>query len=395
MSMNTRTLRKDVAVVGAGMTLFSRRLNETGKELSWEAAQMALDQAGLSLDDIDAVVMGSAPDAFDGIHKKGENLLDGAGGTHRPYMRVYTGGGTAVTVPIAGWWHVASGLFEKVLVLCEEKMSSVQPHPQSAFAHIWDPILDRPLKPNLVWIFAMEMRRYMHKYDVRYEDIALVAVKNKRNAAGHPCAQLADPDITLDDVIHSEPMALPVRLLDISPPSDGASALVLVSEDVAYDLGDEPVWIDGVGWCIDSTMWTNRDLAFPKFVAGAAKMAYEMAGIKNPRKEIDIAEPYDPFDYKELQHLEALGLAEPGEAAILTREGKTQRDGELPVCPSGGLLGVGNPIAATMGIKVGELFWQLSGQAGARQVPGDPTTGVAQAWGDLMQFSSVIVLRRR
>lgn len=393
--MNLGKIHKDVAVVGAGMTLFSRRLLETGKELSWEAAQMALDQAGLTLDDIDAVVMGSAPDAFDGVHKKGDWLIDGAGGANKPYMRVYTGGGTAVFAPIAGWWHVASGMFEKVLVLCEEKMSSCQPHAQSAFAHIWDPILDRPLKPNLVWIFAMEMQRYMHTYNVRYEDIALVAVKNKRNAVGHPCAQLADPDITLEDVLNSEPMALPVRRLDISPPSDGASALVLVSEDVAYELTNAPVWIDGVGWCIDSTMWTNRDLAFPKFVANAARMAYEMAGIKNPREEIDIAEPYDPFDYKELQHLEALGLADPGEAAILTREGKTQRDGELPVCPSGGLLGVGNPIAATLGIKVGELFWQLSGQAGARQVPGDPAVGVAQAWGDLMQFSSVIVMRRR
>lgn len=385
---------KRVAVVGAGMTLFSRRLLETGKEMSWEAAQMALDQAGLSLEDIDAVVMGTAPDAFDGVHKNGDWMIDGAGGTNKPYMRVYTGGGTAVTVPIAGWWHIASGMFENVLVICEEKMSSVQPHPQIAFAHIWDPILDRPLHPNLVWIFSMEMRRYMHVYDVRYEDIALVAVKNKRNAAGHPCAQLADPDITLEDVVNSEPMALPVRLLDISPPSDGAAALVLTSEDVAHQLTDEPVWIEGVGWSIDTTMWTNRELAYPKFVARAAQMAYDMAGIRNPRREIDIAEPYDPFDYKELQHLEALGLARPGEAAVMTREGRTQRDGELPVCPSGGLLGVGNPIAATMGIKVAELFWQLSGQAGERQVPGTPTTGVAQAWGDLLQFSSVIVLRR-
>jgi acetyl-CoA C-acetyltransferase len=241
----------------------------------------------------------------------------------------------------------------------------------------------------------MEMQRYMYKYNVRYEDIALVAVKNKRNAVGHPCAQLADPNITLEDVINSEPMALPVRRLDISPPSDGASAIVLVSEDVAYEHTDTPVWIDGVGWCIDTTMWTNRDLAFPKFVAKAAKMAYEMAGIKNPRKEIDFAEPYDPFDYKELQHLEGLLLADPGEAAIMTREGKTQRDGEFPVCPSGGLLGVGNPIAATLGIKIGEVYWQLARKAGPRQVKKDVRTGVAQAWGDLMQFSSVVVMRRR
>jgi len=390
-----KRIRKGVAVIGAGMTLFARRLQETGKEMSWQAAKMALDEAGLSLEDVDAVIFGSAPDAFDGIHKKGENILDGAGGVNKPYMRVYTGGGTAVMAPIAGWWHVASGLFDIVLVVNEEKMSSCQPHAQSAFGHIWDPILDRPLKPNLVWIFALEMQRYMYKYNVRKEDIALVSVKNKRNAVDHPAAQLADPNITVEDVLNSEPMALPVRRLDISPPSDGAAALVLASEDVARQLVDDClVTIDGVGWCIDTTMWTNRDLAFPKFVAKAAKMAYDMAGIKNPRKEIDVAEPYDPFNYKELQHMEALGLCKPGEAAILTREGKTQRDGELPVNPSGGLLGVGNPIAATLGIKVGEIYWQLAGKAGKRQVKG-AECGVCQAWGDLMQFGSVIVMRRR
>lgn len=387
---------KQVAVVGAGMTLFSSRMMETGKELSWEAAKQALDEAGLTLEDIDAVIMGTAPDAFDGIHKKGENLLDGAGGVNKPYQRVFTGGGTAVTAPIAGWWHVASGVFDTVLVVCEEKMSSARPHAQSVFAHIWDPILDRPLKPNLVWIFAMEMQRYMHRYNVRKEDIALVSVKNKRNAADHPCAQLADPSITVEDVLNSEPMALPVRRLDISPPSDGASALVLTNLDVARELApDRIVTIDGVGWCIDTTMWTNRDLAFPKFLARAADQAYKMAGIRDPRKEIHVAEPYDPFNYKELQHMEGLLLCEPGEAARLTREGVTQRDGRLPVCPSGGLLGVGNPIAATMGIKAGELYWQLARKAGPRQVKNDPTTGVCQAWGDLMQFSSVLVMRRR
>ncbi|MFQ5885044.1 MAG: thiolase domain-containing protein, partial [Thermoplasmata archaeon] len=264
-----------VACIGAGMTLFRRRLQETGKEMCWEAASMALDQAGLTLKDIDMVVLGSAPDAFDGIHLKGENLLDGAGGTKKPYMRVFTGGGTAVFTPIAAWWHVASGLADKVLVLCEEKMSSVFPHPQSAFGHIWDPILDRPLKPNLVWIFAMEMNRYMTIHGIKKEDIARIAVKNKRNAVDHPCAQLPDANITVDDVLNSEVMAWPVQRLDISPPSDGASALVMTSEKVAKKISDDIAWVEGTGWCIDKTMWTCRDLVFPEYVARAAKEAYK------------------------------------------------------------------------------------------------------------------------
>jgi acetyl-CoA C-acetyltransferase len=123
-------------------------------------------------------------------------------------------------------------------------------------------------------------------------------------------------------------------------------------------------------------------------------MAYRMAGITEPHKQIQIAEPYDPFDYKELHHLEGLMLFPKGKAPEATASGVTQRTGNLPVCPSGGLLGVGNPIAAAGMMKVAELFWQLRGEAGARQVPGDPRRGVAQAWGDLMQVGTVVVMGR-
>ena len=384
-------IKRRVACVGAGMTLFRRRMKETGRELCWEAAKMALDAAGLTLRDIDCVVLGTAPDAFDGVHMKGEYLIDGAGAWRKPYMRVYVGGGTGVFTPIAGWWHVASGLFDTCLVVAEEKMSCCQPHPQYAFSTIWDPILHRPLGPNLIWIFALEMHRYMHVYGIKKEDIALVSVKNKNNALDHPCAQIAAP-ITLDDVLNSPVLVWPVQLLDISPVSDGAAAAVLCSEDVAKRVTDNPVWIDGVGWCLDTQYWTNRELAYPKYVEYAARMAYKMAGIKNPRKEIDVAEVYDPFDYKELHHMEGLQLAKKGEAPKLTKEGVTARDGDLPVNPSGGLLGVGNPIAAAGMMKFCEIFWQLRGEAGKRQVP-DAYTGLAQAWGDLMQVGTVIVMR--
>ena len=385
---------KEVAVIGAGMTLFRRHLQETGKELSYLATKMAMEDAGIQKDDIDMVVMGSAPDAFDGIHLKGENLIDGSAATGKPYVRVFNGGGTGVFAPIAGWWHVASGVADICLVVCEEKMGNCYPHPQTAFRHIWDPVLDRPLTPNLIWLFAMEMNRYMTAHNIKKEDIARVAVKNKRNAVGHPCAQLADPNITVDDVLNSEVMAWPVQRLDVSPPSDGAAALIYCNKDIVHKFTDDPIYVGGVGWNIDSTMWTNRDLYFPRYVANAAKMAYKKAGIVNPPKDIDFAEPYDPFDYKELHHMEGLLLCKKGEAPILTREGVTQRDGDLPICPSGGLLGVGNPIAATMGQKVCELYWQLAGKAGKRQIPGDPRVGVGQAWGDIMQMATVIVLRR-
>jgi acetyl-CoA C-acetyltransferase len=375
------------------MTLFRRRMLETGRELSYEASRMALDSAGMSNTDIESVVLGSAPDAFDGIHMKGEYLMDGAGGTDKPYSRVYVGGGTGVFVPISGWWHVASGLFDTCMVVAEEKMSPLHPHPQYAFWSIFDHTLERPLGVNLLWIFSLEMRRYMHAYNVKEEDIALVSVKNKGNALNHPCAQLA-ARITVDDVMKSEPICWPVKRLDVSPPSDGAASVILASEEVARKYTDDPVWIDGVGWNVDSQYWTNRDLSYPRYVEEAARMAYKMAKIDHPRKQIDFAEVYDPFDYKELHHMEGLLLAKKGEAPKLTKEGVTQRDGDLPINPSGGLLGVGNPIAAAGMMKICELFWQLRGEAGGRQVKKEVNRGLAQAWGDLLQCGTVVIMRR-
>src|SRR5918996_727353 len=339
-----------VAVVGAGMTRFVRGAQETGKELAWQAAKAAL---------------GSAPDAFDGVHMKGEYLADGAGAWGKPYFRTYVGGGTGVFVTIHGWYQVASGMFDTCLVVAEEKMSSTQPHAQGAFITIFDSILERPLGPNLLWIFALEMNRYMSVHGLDKRDIAQVAVKNKRNAADHPAALLGQPDITVDDVLNSEVLAWPVQRLDVSPVSDGAVAVVLAAEHVAKRVTDRPVWIDGVGWHLDTAYWTNRDLYYPRYV-----------------------------DYKELHHLEGLLLFDKGKAPEAMKDGVLNRDGDLPSTPSGGLLGVGNPIAAAGLMKIAELYWQLSGQAGKRQVPGDPRKGVAQAWGDLMQVGTVVVMGR-
>jgi len=183
-----------------------------------------------------------------------------------------------------------------------------------------------------------------------------------------------------------------VHRLMVSPISDGAAAVVLASEHVAQRLTDHPIWIQGVGWCLDTSYWGNRDLAYPRYVEQAARMAYEMAGITEPRRQIHVAEPYDPFAYKELHHLEGLQLADRGKAPDDLARGRFDRGGELPSCPSGGLMGVGNPIAAAGLMKICELFWQLRGEAGARQVPGNPERGLAQAWGDLMQVGTVAVL---
>jgi acetyl-CoA C-acetyltransferase len=382
-----------VAIVGAGMTKFVRRAQETGPELSYLATKKALDSCQMNIKDIDVVTHGTAPDAFDGVHMKGEYLLGGSGGQKKPYIRNFVGGGTGVFAPIHGWMHVASGMADTCAVVCEEKMSTCHPHPAGAFLTIFDHTTEQPLYPTLIWIFALEMKRYMERYGLNRGDIAKVAVKNKNNALDHPCAQVAQA-CTLEDILSSEVLADPVHRLDISPASDGACAVILASEEKAKKLTDKPIWLDGVGWNVDTAYWGTRDLYYPEYVEKAARMAYDMAGIKEPSKEIHVAEPYDPFDYKELHHMEGLQLCGKGEAAKLVADGVTARDGNMPICPSGGALGVGNPIAATGLMKIIEIFLQLRGEAGKRQVPGNPEVGLAQAWGDLMQVGTVAVMRK-
>ncbi|MBM3943759.1 MAG: thiolase domain-containing protein [SAR202 cluster bacterium] len=387
--------KNKVAVVGAGLTRFVRRALETPRELAFAAASAALEDAGLTIDDIQCVVFASASDPFDGVHMKGEYVADGAGGWGKPYMRTCLGGGSGVMSLITAWYHVASGRFDTCLVVAEEKMSPAMPHPQGAFNAIYDQFIERPLGVNLLWIFSLEMNRYMQAHGIPMETFARVAQKNKRNGMDHPSAQASIAgDFTLQQILNSEVMAWPVLRLMVSPISDGAGALVVTSESFARRLSRPPVWVEGVGWNMDSSYWTNRDLAYPAYVEKAARMAYEMAGLTDPRRDIHVAEPHDPFAYKELHHLEGLLLADRGQVPRLLEQGFWDRDTTtgIPSSPSGGLLGVGNPLAASGVMKIAEIFWQLQGRAGARQVRREVRRGVAQGWGDLMQVATVAVL---
>ncbi len=191
--------------------------------------------------------------------------------------------GQGVFSPIQGWYQIASGMFDTILVTTEEKMSTVQPSAQAAFLTIFDNLIERPLGPNLIWIFALEMQRYMKKHNIPKEHIASVSVKNKLNAIDHPANMLGRKH-TLEEVLEAEIMADPVRLLDVSPVADGSVSFVMMSEKKIKENGisyDDVAWVDGVGWNVDTTLWNNRDLYYPKYVEKAAKQAYHMAGLKD------------------------------------------------------------------------------------------------------------------
>jgi acetyl-CoA C-acetyltransferase len=181
--------------------------------------------------------------------------------------------------------------------------------------------------------------------------------------------------ISLDDVLKSEMIADPLRKLDCSPVSDGCCAIIIANESVAAKFKRKPIWVKGLSFCTDSFFFGDRDLARSSALAQAAGNAYRMAGIKDPKNEIDLVELYDAFTYQELLWLEEMGLAEYGKAANRLKKGEYNLDGRLPVNPSGGLL-AGHPVIAAGLYRIAEVVLQLRGEAGEHQV-GKAKTGLA------------------
>jgi len=289
---------------------------------------------------------------------------------------------------------VASGLYDVVMVVCFEKMSE-SPAAQAIFSTVYDEAFVRPIGLNVPIQCALEARAYLYRYGITERQMAKVSVKNRGNALSNPYAQLP-MKLTVADVLNSPYLSWPVKLLDTSPVTDGARVVVLASEGVARDLTDDPVWVKGVGRGADSVWFMgrkNRDLGRLDYAYLAAKQAYEMAGIRNPMTEVDYAELYDPFTFKEMQHCEALGLCPEGGAGRMIDEGISLKEGALPVNASGGLQGEGNPIGAGMS-RLCWCYLQIKGQAGQCQVPKDVNIAVANGWGGMYQYNAVMVIGR-
>lgn len=384
-----------VGVLSVGMMPFSRVLPEDTKEMVYRVSSDALQLAGLRRGDVDTVVMGSAADPFNGVHEADKFAVaaaTGAGG--KAFFRNATSGSTAVSTPSLACELVASGLAEIALCVCFEKMSDNE-NSQKVFNDVYDQGFVRPVGLNVPIQCGLEARAYLHRYGITEEEMAMVSVKNLGNAFSNPYAQRGR-EISIEDVLESQYISWPVKVLDTSPVSDGARAAIFASESVMRELDDDPVWIRGIGRGADSYWYMGRrndDLGRLDYAYLGAKLAYEMAGIENPSKEVHYAEPYDPFTYKEMQHIEALGLCEEGGAGRFVREGHAYRDGDLPVNASGGLLGEGNPIGAGMS-RFNWCWLQIKGQAGACQVERQVDTAVCTGWGGMYQYNATVVLGR-
>jgi len=377
-----------VGIVAAGQTKYHpNRSDVSEEELAYEAIRQVLEATGLTLSDIHSAVTCSQ-DFWDGRTISDMNVQHVVGAHLGHEDKVAEDGINAVYVAMG---QILSGHHDVVLVVAHMKESQGEKSliENAAF----DPVLVRPLGLDFLSAAALQAKRYMYKYGITSEQCAKVAVKNRGNAGNNPFAQ--EPmDITVEDVLGSKMLAYPIRVLDTKPISDGACAVVLAREEKAKKLTPKPVWISGASNCYETHYLGDRELADCDALVKAAKKAYSMAGIKNPLRQIDVAEISGEYSYQELLWMEGLGFCGRGEGGELLDAGVTRMGGKLPLNPSGGML-PGNPNGVAGMTRVAEAVLQLRGEAGDRQVEGARVALAHGVTGICGQHQCVMVLSNK
>jgi len=375
------------AIVGVGHAGFSPvTLGLSYKELMFEAATRGYHDAGVDpRTDVDSFVCCSE-DYLEGTSIFDEYVPDQLGAVQRPVQTVAGDGlfGVATALMLIG-----SGAARVVAVEAHSKVSDVRTLGAiEAFA--LDPVFNRPLGMPTIAVAGLDMLAFLDRTGMTEDHCAIVAAKNRTNALDNPRAAYP-AQVRASDVEDSAPVAWPLRELDIAGSADGCVVVVLAAEDRARELSDAPVWVLGVGWCSGSPTLESRAWGEADTTRLAAGRAYDRAAIDDPSEEIDLAEIDDRYAFKELQHLEALGLAEGEDLVALLDDGELEPDGDLPVNVSGGSLGQGNLFEANGLVRVLECVEQLRGEAGERQVD-DVYTAVAQSWRGVPSTSAAVAV---
>jgi len=374
-----------VAIVGVGQTKHEKRKKgETFDTMVYEVTCKALEDAGITIREIDNVVSVSN-DFWDGRTISSMAIQDACGSYNKNISTVEGDGTFGI---LYGAMRILSENFGTTLVVSHMKGS--ESHMNLITNAMFDPIYERNLGLDAITSSALQARAYMDKYGITEEQCAKVSVKNHRNAKNNPYAHLA-MDLTVDEVMKSRMLAEPIKFLDSSPISDGAAAVILASEKRASTITNKPVWIKGIAHCADAHHLGDRDLAECAALAETSKKAYEMASINDPLREIDVAEVYDAFSYQELMWYELLGFCGRGEGGKLIDERVTDCNGVLPVNPSGGCLSA-HPVMVAGMVRVIEAALQIRGDAVARQIPGVKTALAHGINGPCGQSHCVMIL---
>jgi acetyl-CoA C-acetyltransferase len=375
------------AVIGIGQTKYdAKRIDVSMPGLVREAAVRALEDADLGWKDIDAVVIGKAPDMFEGVMMPEMFLADALGGAGKPMIRVHTAGSVGGSTGIVASSLVESGVFERVLCVAFEK--------QSESNAMWALTVSTPFSVAVIagagGYFAPLIRAYIRRSGAPEDTGIRVALKDRQNALKNPYAHVKIPDVTFEQVMNSPMLWDPVRYLETCPSSDGACAMIFASESKAAKAPGKPAWVHATAMRSEPTMFAGRDQVNPLAARMNAKDLYAKARITNPRKEIDCAEIYVPFSWFEPMWMESMGFAEEGSGWKMTYEGATAIDGDLPVNMSGGVLS-SNPIGASGLIRFAEAAMQVRGQAGEHQVDG-VHKALGHAYGGGSQYFSTYIV---
>ena len=375
----------DAAVIGVGQTKYdSKRRDVSVGGLVREAIDNAMKHANVDWDAIDAVILGKAPDMFEGIMMPELSLADAIGAVGKPVLRVYTAGSVGGSTSVIAATHVTSGNFDTVLTVTFEK--------QSESNATWALSPKYPYSPHINagagGYFAPYMREYIRRYNAPENIGWIVAAKDRQNALKNPYAHLQIPNIDEKMVADTPMLWEPLRYLESCPSSDGACALVISNEKLAK--GRKAAWIKGMAVRSEGTLSAGRDEVNPQGGQDCASDIYKQAGILNPKDEIDCAEIYVPFSWYEPMWLENLHFCDLGEGWKLTENGTTALDGDLPINMSGGVLS-SNPIGASGMIRFGEAALQVMHQANDYQVDG-AKLAMGHAYGGASQFFAMWVV---
>lgn len=391
--MKTGKPVKDVAIIGIGITKFGEHWDMGLKELAVKAGIGAVEDAGITGEDIQLIVGGNMSGGlFTGQEHGSALLADYLGMNPIPAIRTEgacSSGGLAMRV---GYQAVASGSHEFVAVGGVEKMTDVYgPQATTALSGAMEYETEAYFGTTFPGIYALIARRHMYEHGTTRKHLSMISVKNHSNALHNPYAQYRRK-VTLEQVERSTLVADPLRLLDCSPITDGAATVILAPADVAKKYTDTPIYVKASAQASDTlSLYSRRDITTLDATVHAVREAYRQAGLET--KDIDFAEVHDCFTIAEICAYEDLGFTKKGSGGKMIEEGETEIGGKIPVNASGGLKAKGHPVGATGVAQIVELVKQLRQEAGKRQIK-NAETGLAHNVGGSGATATVHILSR-
>ena len=378
------------AVIGTGQTKYvAKRHDVTMAGMCREAIDAALADSGYTMDEIDAIVVGKAPDLFEGSMMPELSMAASLGAVGKRLIRVHTAGSVGASTAVVASSLVKSGIHKRVLAVAWEKQSE-----SNAMWALSIPVpFTMPVGAGAGGFFAPHVRAYIRQSGAPEHIGAIVAAKDRRNGAKNPLAHLHQPDITVESVMASQMLWDPIRYDETCPSSDGACAVVIGDEKSADDAvaaGIPVAWIRATAMRTEPLAYAHRNVVSPQAGRDASAALWRDAGVTDPLDEVDVAEIYVPFSWFEPMWLENLGFAAKNEGWKLTEKGETDFGGRMPCNPSGGVLS-SNPIGASGMIRCAEAARQVQGKAGGHQVDG-VRTALGHAYGGGSQYFSMWLL---